>query len=669
MELDSTITDGALNFGDCAIRVTFDDEALARRAFDRLYLSQTPSASVIGDIRYVQDDTVADLVRREGAPNAVVIDRPIQERKRFVLNLKVFNEFTVSLRREGDRILVRYPANAPLTYLLDDVLQAAIQPFLEELGGFILHGSCMAKNGIALALMGNSGAGKSTTAFNMVRAGYHCYADDAVVVTRDGERLRVWPFSREISIRPLSFQLLESQGLSFSGYRQEGRKYYFKQADVPGKDGALLQHACLIEVGGERETHLRPLTREIFLERLRGEQRYFSFVNRDHHDRYAEVVARLVPEATSVHLGSDLRTQIQVFDSLLDSQKRTPATQLAPGLNGRRAKLELLRRAWSRPGTEPLPDLIPLLADSDLTIFKNALSFFQNFPLARLEPALVEGSSSAAKAPDARADSITWLRLREWESGCRRLIESSCPETYDQYASGWFRSAPMLYAVLRQLVDPKSRAYRSLTEAWLRNLGNPQAESALPPVVILLHGTREEGDADDGHRKTSAERESSVNACIFLHENDPHLWNAAFARLASTSANCTFVLVPVFDRPDPDPTSTLRCLGIARAHGLKPKLARCMPLCWLTQEQAAELLAYETFLTPREAPYASEILGLLDASSAVSPGTRFSWHWSACHGRAACRLQALGLCAEGYVGRLCETTRALQPQNVRGAAA
>jgi hypothetical protein len=643
------MTAGVLDFGGCAIRVTFDTEALARRAFDRLYLSPGPSASVVGDIRYVRDDSVADLVRQEGPANAVLIDRAIEDPQRFVLNLKVFNEFTVSLRRERDRLFVRYPANAPLTYLLDDVLQAAIQPFLEESGGFILHGSCLVKNGVALALMGNSGAGKSTTAFSLMRAGYHCYADDAVVVTREGERLRAWPFSREISVRPLSFQLLRTQGLSFSGYRREGRKYYFKQSDVPDSKGALLRHACLIEVGGERGTRVQPLTREIFLERLRGDQRYFSFVNRDHHARYAEVVARLVPDAASVQLGSDLQEQTRAFDSLLDPRLPPPAADFNPGVNGRSAKLEILRRAWSRPGAEPLAELIPLLADSDLTIFKNALSFFQNFPLARLEPglepALPEISSSAGFI-DADADSIDWLRLREWESGCLRLIELSCPEAYDQYASGWFRSAPMLYAILRLLTDSKSPVYRSLGEAWSRGPGSTSAESALP-VVILSHGARNRGDTDDLRGEPAPGRMSPTH----LVYDDTRGWSAAFVRLASTGAHCGFVLVPVFAGPDPDLASTMRCLRVARSLGLRPKLARCVPLCWLSQEQATELLAYDAFLAPREAPRAAAILHLLNAPSPASQDGRFSWKRPACHGRSACRLHDLGLCAEGYFGQ------------------
>ena len=643
---------GVLSLGQYAIRINFDRDALVRRAFERLYLSRTITAPVIGDIDYVLDDTVSSLIQKSGPGNAVMIERPVDDPKRFVLNLKVFNEFTVSLAREGNRITVRYPSKAPITYLLDDVLQAAVQPFLEELGGFILHGSCLVKNGIGLALMGNSGSGKSTTAFNLVRAGYHCYADDAIIVTPQGAALYAWPFSREMSIRPLSFQLLQSQGLTFSGYRQEGKKYYFKQPDVPQNTGARLRYACLIEVGGEQETEVRPLSRGDFLDKLLGEQRYFSFVNREHHGRYAEVVTEQVPEAVAIHLGQDLNKQVQVFDSLIDPSVPRPTRSAALKPGGRAANMELIRSAWRSPGAEPLRELIPLLANSDLKIFKNALTFFQNLPLAQLEPGSVESGARGRNVFQNDSGSTSWLRVPEWVDGCQRLIETTCQAAYDQYATGWFRSAPILYAFLNPLTEPGSAEHGAILDAWSRYLHDTSATGPAPmPIVILT------GDGEGAHDPAGCNMDSASGLgrrsrpWVHLSGRNSSEWNAVFSRMASAGSDPRLIVMPVFAEAKPDLNAIMACMHTAHACGLKPRLARSTPLCWLDEKSAAFLLERDGFSAPRETPSTESVLDILNAQTGVFERDRYAWVHGDCNGRGVCHLQSLGLCCGGYFAR------------------
>lgn len=605
MQSDPIATSGMLHLGEHAIRLVFDSEALTQRAFDRLYLSADANADVIGEIYFRRDDGVSVLVDRHCPPNAVVVDRVVQDAERFVLNLKVFGEFTVSLTRERNRVFVRYPSHAPITYLLDDVLQAAAQPFLDMLGGFILHGACMVKNGSAFALMGNSGSGKSTTAFNLVRAGYHCYADDAILVTTRGSGLYAWPFSREMSIRPLSFQLLESQGMSFSGYRHEGKKYYFRQPDLPENKGVPLRHACLIEVRGERDTQIERLTPEVFLDRLLGEQRYFSFVNREHHEHYAGIVTERVPERLAIYLGQDLEAQSQAFDSLLDPAVRPSIRSAAPLPGGRAAKLDLIRDAWRAPGKEPLRELIPMLTDSDLKIFKNALSFFQNYPLARIEPRTVKHNGDGLNILPGTCD---WLRVPEWADGCRHLIQASCREAYDQYATGWFRSAPILYAFLNAFTEPGSAEHQAINAAWSRCLRDTSASewADAPVVTVSIH---------------SAGRPVEQ-------------WDATFGEIASAKPASRVVVLPVFESATRDVAVAIECMRAAHACGLRPGLAQSLPLCWLDAPQAAFLLEHNALLTPRDTPVLAD---------------GYRWTPVACDGRAACHLSALGLCSAGYV--------------------
>jgi hypothetical protein len=616
-----------LDFGRHAIQLSFDNAALAGRARQRLYLAPAGSGPVSGEILFRQDETVVDLIPQTCGDSAVVIDHRVLAPGRSVLNLKVFNEFCVSIAREDARVVVRYPAKAPLTYLLDDVLQAAVQPFLEEAGGFILHGACLVKDGVAFALMGSSGSGKSTTAFNLVRAGYHCYADDAIIVTREGAELLAWPFSREMSIRPLSQQLMASQGLSFSGYRQEGKKYYFQQPDLPANAGVPLCFACLIEVGGEAATRALRLERDNFLDRLRRDQRYFSFVNREHHDRYADVVAERVPQALSIRLGHDLEAQAAFFDALVDPEAATvPVATETEDSNGRAAKLELIRRAWRSPGAEPLADLVPMLGDSDLMIFKNALSFFQNYPLAQLAPGRAASTGDASPRSD---DVCSWLRAPEWREGCRRLIQTTCHEAYDQYAAGWFKSAPILYAFLPSLVARDSAARHALEKAWVRyRQGARTIEDASAALVMLT-----DRDAQSADVLTT----NTGRRCVYLSVQNPDTWGEAFNRLANGAAR-QFSLVPVFATPQANLDVVVECVRSARSLGFEARLAPCVPICWFSESQATFLLEQGALGDSADAFSMATVLGLVNAD----------WIEAACAATGACQLSGLGLCNRGY---------------------
>ncbi|MBX3466785.1 MAG: serine/threonine protein kinase [Planctomycetes bacterium] len=102
----------------------------------------------------------------------------------------------------GDRIVARWPDDATFEdascYLLGPVLR-----FVLGLRGVpCLHASAVDVDGGAIALAGESGAGKSTTAAALVRAGARLLTDDTVTLVRSGEDvvvhpgyagLRLWP--------------------------------------------------------------------------------------------------------------------------------------------------------------------------------------------------------------------------------------------------------------------------------------------------------------------------------------------------------------------------------------------------------------------------------------------------------------------------------------------
>ena len=60
-------------------------------------------------------------------------------------------------------------------------------------GNLTLHGSALEKDGHAIVCMGHSGAGKSTTAYILMRQGWKLLADDLVAVSSDGQILPCIP--------------------------------------------------------------------------------------------------------------------------------------------------------------------------------------------------------------------------------------------------------------------------------------------------------------------------------------------------------------------------------------------------------------------------------------------------------------------------------------------
>ena len=150
------------HLGRVGVRLMFPNEDFAEQACRHIFLSDTLPGRVITTLEYILDEAIRSELSNSGRPNVVGISRKNSEDGRQRLLLQMFDQFAVALDFCDDKIDIRYPSVAPRRLLLDDVLQAAMQPVLDCIGGFILHGACMVRDGRAIVFMGNSGAGKST---------------------------------------------------------------------------------------------------------------------------------------------------------------------------------------------------------------------------------------------------------------------------------------------------------------------------------------------------------------------------------------------------------------------------------------------------------------------------------------------------------------------------
>jgi hypothetical protein len=109
-------------------------------------------------------------------------------------------EFTIS--RSGSRIRARRTGECTIgdveALLLGPVLAAA----LRARGAICLHASAVAIDGLAVALLGEGGAGKSTTAAGLLRLGARPLADDLTVVVEREGRFLVHGGSRRLRLHP-----------------------------------------------------------------------------------------------------------------------------------------------------------------------------------------------------------------------------------------------------------------------------------------------------------------------------------------------------------------------------------------------------------------------------------------------------------------------------------
>jgi DNA polymerase III delta prime subunit len=585
-----------LELGDAAVCLHFPNQAFAETACEHIFLTPHFEGPTIATIHYVVDDSVDDLLSFRRKKNVVYIDRKAMAGGHERVILGMFDAFTAVLELRGMEIIVRFAAQAPIQTLLDDVMQAALQPILHNLGGFILHGACMVRDMHAIVLMGNSGTGKSTTAFNLTRHGFCGYADDAVLVTPKDDALVVWPLTRELSLRPLSFKLFEKQGISLGRYQKVGEKYYFAQT-TQTLCGAKLAHICFLELSGESETHIERLTVERTLEILDANDRHFSFMGRTGAQKYARILAQKVPAPLSVQLGTDLQHQGSVFARLVPDHNLETVAPKQPRkfVSSRSHKSALIRQAWSIPNQEPLRQLIPMLGDFDPKIFKLALGFFQTYPLAGIKVLAAPDRNKC----DYTKDPAPWVRTADWADGCKILLERAGLEVLQKFAFSWLKSAPLLYPFLMGQLGEDTEASELVDQAWnrIQAQDNTTHSDQGNHIHLLNFHDRAIWTAPESNRWWQDQilvGQSSIHVYCWVAQEGSNHWEPLLPNLESLSDGSTVTIIPVIN-DQRNIASSIALVRKALTRGIRVALCRQTPLCCLANEQAHYLLEAGAF--------------------------------------------------------------------------
>lgn len=110
--------------------------------------------------------------------------------------------------RAGREIVVDAAPGVEDRVLRLSILGPALGLVLHQRGLLVLHASVVARDGEALAFLGNNGWGKSTIAAALCTKGYDLVADDVTAIAIHAEQPRVFPGSAQVKLWPEAATLL-----------------------------------------------------------------------------------------------------------------------------------------------------------------------------------------------------------------------------------------------------------------------------------------------------------------------------------------------------------------------------------------------------------------------------------------------------------------------------
>lgn len=139
----------------------------------------------------------ADVIVRFG--NLSEIERKSNGGDYFIGSVEGLGTFLI---RGGCEIVLDIEPGIEESVLRPVILGPLFAMLLRQRGLFVLHASCVAIDGVAVAFMAHSGGGKSTLAEAFTNRGYDLLTDDVMAIDLNGERPMVIPSFPQIKLLP-----------------------------------------------------------------------------------------------------------------------------------------------------------------------------------------------------------------------------------------------------------------------------------------------------------------------------------------------------------------------------------------------------------------------------------------------------------------------------------
>jgi preprotein translocase subunit Sss1 len=168
------------------------------------------------------------------------------------------------LIRDGKEIIVEPTIDVDEQMLSSCILGSAFSVLLQQRGFLVLHASAVIMKGQAIAFIGNSGTGKSTTASMFMQCGYSVITDDVLAIQFETGHPTVIPSYPVIKLLPDAVKALgnEADELSLlyqsSHKRVQGFNYDHLEAAYP------LQKIYALSIGDRHKVETLSSTETLF---------------------------------------------------------------------------------------------------------------------------------------------------------------------------------------------------------------------------------------------------------------------------------------------------------------------------------------------------------------------------------------------------------------------
>jgi hypothetical protein len=136
---------------------------------------------------------------------------------------------------ETGRVQVSYPGLTPkeLWLLSHPLFTIPLAELLKRRGLYMVHAAGLALAGDGLLIAGQSGAGKTTLALALLRAGFDFLADDTIFLSGSGDELRILAFPDEVDVTSQTVEFFpELRQLAHTPKSLERSKHAFCATDA-----------------------------------------------------------------------------------------------------------------------------------------------------------------------------------------------------------------------------------------------------------------------------------------------------------------------------------------------------------------------------------------------------------------------------------------------------
>jgi len=206
------------------------------------------------------------------------------------------------------------------------ILGSAMTVLLQQRGFLVLHASCVVIDGMAVAFLGHSGAGKSTICSAFQARGYKFLTDDVMALKIDSQEIMVIPSIPEIKLRDDSASVTNLSGGSLSPLHPLTQKKIHRVRESFDRRVAPLKQIYVLEQGERNYIQLLGV-QAAFVELIRHTRSVATLrtqnLDRVHFDRCATLsnnvaISKLVRKFALSELDSVVSL---VKDSLMKAEK------------------------------------------------------------------------------------------------------------------------------------------------------------------------------------------------------------------------------------------------------------------------------------------------------------------------------------------------------------